>query len=365
MKKKILSVIISIVLAGSLAGCGNQDAGEETQEANELEENTDGQTQAAGELIYLSDFTPGDYVTLGSYQEIKIEVPEITEEDVDDYIEYVLSAQAEWLSVTDRSAKTGDAVNIDFEGKIDGVAFEGGTAKGYDLTIGAGGFIDGFEDGIIGMEAGETKDLDLSFPDPYLSNPDLSGVPVVFTITVNSISEQAVPELTDEFVAGLGIEDCATVEDYRKYVHDGLSEQLQANLEANKGDAAVTVLEESATFKTMPEGMVNRINDAIKSNTAAMYGGSADDYGDMFLEQAVLMTQRYIMLAAIAEEEGIAITDEELEEILAGEAESYGYESLEEYKEAIDAEAYREYLLIQEVLELLAENAVISGPAAE
>lgn len=365
MKKKFLAVILSVLIAGSIAGCGKQDTEDPTQDTGGSTEEGSSQTDETGELIYLSDFHPGDYVTLGAYKEIELSAPEITDEDVDAYIEYMLSSYAESVPVTDRSVETGDIVNIDFEGKMDGEAFEGGTSRGYDLVIGAGGFIAGFEDGIVGMEIGETKDLDLSFPDPYYNNPDLSGKGVVFTITLNSISEQVPPDLTDEFVAELGIEDCATVEAYRKYVHDGLTEQEQASLEANKANAAVLVIEENTSFQPVPQGMLNRINDAMKSNAAAMYGGTADAFGDSFLEQANLMAQRYIMLAAIAEEEGISVTDEELDEGLAREAESYGFESTQEYKDAIDAESYREYLLIQKVLDYLEENAVISGSSLE
>lgn len=377
MKKNIVIMVCTLILAGVFAGCGNQGK-------NEPEGQTEKTGQEAGngaEEVYLSDFTAGDYVTLGEYKglEVEISAPEVTEEDIDRFITQVLAANPELVPITDRSiAETGDVVNVDFEGKIDGEAFEGGTAAGYQITLGAGGFIDGFEEGIIGMEVGETKDLDLAFPDPYLNNPDLAGTPVVFTITLNSINTQKEAELTDEYVAGLPIEGCSTVEDFREYVRDGLAQQAQEYYEVNKEnfkiDAVMAKVAENTSFEEIPQGMLDRMREAVTetmTSRAQMYGQeladyvaeayncTADTYEDAILQQAQQAAEQYLMVGAIAEAEGIQITDEKLEEHLAEEASQYGFESAEEYKDAIDAESYREYLLLQEVMELLTESAVV------
>ena len=143
------------------------------------------------DMKYLKDFDPSKYVTLGEYKGMNITIPktEVTDEDVDSYIDYLLSANESYVDITDRDvAQNGDVANIDYEGKKDGVAFDGGTAQGYDLNLGSGVFIDGFEDGVVGMKVGETKDLTLTFPDNY-ANEDLAGAEVVFTVTLNSIKE--------------------------------------------------------------------------------------------------------------------------------------------------------------------------------
>lgn len=385
MKKNILAFLVSatlmVTLTGMLAGCANQST-------QDVSEQTDGQVQASEEpaqdadtVMYLSDFNAADYATLGEYKGIEVEVkePEVADEDVDMYIDYMLSAQAEAVPVTDRGVETGDTVNVDFEGKLDGVPFEGGSAQGFDITIGAGGFIDGFEEGIVGMETGETKDLDLAFPDPYTNNPDLAGEPVVFTITVNSISQQVIPELSDELVAQLAIEGCTTVAEYREYVWDGLMENAQAAYEEEKSSAALALVEENSTFQDAPEGMRSRMKEVVVSTmtsyaklygvtvedyVAAAFNSTADAYEDIIMEQANLMARRYMLVGAIAEKEGIAITDAKLDEILAEEAENYGYENLEAYKAEIDLEAYREYLLAQEVMAFLAENTVAVSPVS-
>ena len=391
MKKNILAVIMTVMLTVMMTGCGKSNAedqkapaqsGESTeQEADESAEGAGDQQEHSDEPAYLVDFHAGDYVTLGQYKGVEVELlePEVTQESVDEYMEYVLSSHAQSSPVTDRSAQNGDIVNIDFEGKLDGVAFEGGSAKGFDLTIGAGGFIDGFEDAVVGMEIGETKDVDLKFPDFYKNNPDLEGKDVVFTFTLNSISEQTIPELNDEFVAELGIDGCATVEDYTKFIHDGLMEQANAAFEEEKTSAAIAAVEANVTFESAPEGMTNRMKEtlmdtvssyaqmygmSVEDYVAAAYGGSADAYEDVILEEAGKMAQRYLMIGAIADAEGIAITDEELDRILEEEAANFGYE-IEEYKEELDVEAYREYLLVQKVVGFLADNAVVKEPVLE
>ncbi len=391
MKKKILAAIITLMMAGTLAACGSKNTDDGTEEivneaetVGEEEETSAPQSNDTSNLKYLADFDVKDYVTLGEYKGVSVDIdePEVTDEYLDGYIDYVLSYDAVSVEVADRSVETGDTVNIDYEGKMDGVAFEGGTAQGADLTIGSGRFIDGFEDGIIGMEIGETRDLELCFPDPY-TNPDLAGKPVVFTVTVNSITVKETPELTDEYVAGLGIEECSTTEEFRDYVYDVLMEQAKESFENERMNAALEIAEANAVFGDIPQGMLSRMNETLTSNISAYasmygmeigdyvanaYGGSADTYQEVLLEQARMMAQRYIMMAAIAEAENIEVTDAELEESIAEETAAYadyGYESEEAYRETVDEEAYREYLLVQKVADFLGENAVLSSSPAQ
>ena len=386
MKRKILAAMLSVMLAGSLAACGSKgtdnaaaiDAEENQQEAadSSLEEggsDVAGAPGAPGEEgpKYLLDYTAGDYVTLGEYKGIEIDTDELLQQ----WIDYALSSDAETVEVTDRSVELGDTANIDYDGKMDGVAFAGGTAQGTDLEIGSGGFIEGFEEGVVGMEIGETKDIHLNFPDPYLPNPDLSGEPAVFTVTVNSITTQQIPELTDEYVAGLELEECSTVEEYRDYMYNFMLEQ--ETFESQKANIAIETARENAAFKDMPEGMLNRMYENLLNTVSAyaymygtdvgtyvayIYGSTADAYESVLMDQAKLMAQHYILMGAIAEAEGIEVTDAELEESIAAEAAgyaSYGYESEEAYKAAIDTEAYKEYLLVEKVTGFLGENAVL------
>ncbi|MCM1135581.1 MAG: trigger factor [Clostridium sp.] len=346
-KKKQWVAVAAVMLAGVFTACGGKDS---------------------SELKYVTDFKAEDYVALGKYKgvEVAVESPEVSDEYVEGAINYMLMEDAEYVPVTGRSVKSGDKVIIDFEGKRDGVAFEGGTSSGYELIIGSGQFIEGFEDGVIGMEIEETRDLDLKFPDSYKPNPDLAGVPVVFTVTLHEISEPNPPELTDEYVAGLGLTDCATVSEYKEYVRQWLTYQMQADYAVQKENAAIEAVEASSSFEELPEGMVNRIYGILTSNAAAyasmyqrevgeyvaaVYGGTAEDYQDTLHGQAEILAKRYIMLAAVADKEGITVTDEEVEENAVGEN--------------TDKEALKESLLIEKAAEFLGENAVAASKAAE
>lgn len=335
-----------------------------------------------GDLVYLKDFNASDYVTLGDYgnMDIHMEGPSVTEEDVEQSVEYILNTRPVKTPVSGRKARLGDVANIDFEGKLDGVAFDGGTGTGYDLELGSGSFIAGFEDGVVGMEIGETKDLELNFPDPYKPNPDLSGAAVVFTVTLNSLCTQEPAELTDEFVGELMIEGCSNVEEFRDYVRENLMENKEQQYQQEKEETILAELEKITDCEDAPEGMVGRMTDTLLSNitsyaqmygadvgeyVAEVYGGTAEEYEDTLKGQAGEMAQRYIMLAAIADREKIAVSDEELEKRIAEEAETYGYESTEEYTKNMDKEAYREYLLMNEVLEYLGETVKVTLDAAE
>lgn len=346
IKKKFPAVIAALAIAGIFTACGKSEE----------------------EMKYLSDFKAKDYVILGNYDGLELVVakPEVTDEYLDGYIEYLLMSNPSYKEVTDRSVQSGDLVNIDFEGRRDGVAFDGGTSQGYDLAIGSGSFIPGFEDGVIGMGIGETKDLDLNFPDPYKPNPDLSGAPVVFTVTLNSIKEPVEAELTDEYVAGLNLAGCETVEDYRNYLYEGLLEQAETVYEDEKLDAALTAAQESSVFEEPPAGMVGRLKDMLMSNAnayaeysnleigdyvARAYGGAAEDYEETLTDQAKEMAKSYILVSAIADQEKITVTDEELAESLSG-------------RSGVDEEAYREFLLLEKVGKFLAEKASVKSPEA-
>lgn len=219
-----------------LAGCGN----------SQKQEN---------EAAYLKDIDTSGYVTLGEYKgmDLALEEPEIPEEYLESYIQYVLTNNPEYVDITDRAVQTGDVVNIDYEGKLDGVAFAGGTAQGADLTIGSGQFISGFEDGCIGMEIGQTRDVEARFPDPYKNNPDLAGKTAVFTVTLNGIREVKIPELTDEYVASLGMEDCETTQEYRAFLRDILIQQQYGTPLERQYELAVEKAEADAEIKDAPE----------------------------------------------------------------------------------------------------------------
>lgn len=241
MIKKLLAAAAAVVTAASLAACSSTSSDPE----------------------YLSQLNAADYVDVCDYSSIPVEeaAPSVSDDYRDYYIQYQLSNSATTEKETDRDdVEDGDIVNIDYTGKIDGKEFDGGSATGYDLTIGSGSFIDGFEDGLIGHKVGETVDLNLKFPDDY-SNSDVAGKDVVFTVTINSISTKVTPELTDEWVQGRNIAGVTTVAEYQDYVYNQLLEQAQQTYDNDVQSAVGQYVLDNSTFKKdPPKAMVSRIS---------------------------------------------------------------------------------------------------------
>ena len=359
-----------------VTGCGNADTdtAESTQESVVESENA-AETEDFGPEAYLSGINVADYVTLGEYTgvEVSVDAPVVTDEYLDSYIDYVLQSNMVKTEVTDRPVEEGDIVNIDYEGKIDGVAFDGGTAQGYDLTIGSGAFIDGFEDGLIGAQSGETLDVNVTFPEDYRGE-EVAGKDAVFTVTVNSISVESLPELTDEFVQGLDV-GVNTVEEYRQYAYDLLMEEEQNTHDSNAEVAILEAVMANSELQDPPEDMTNRYYSRMIDNMtyyASMYGYDLETFlsiqgtsEDAIRESSVQAGQEIITMQAIAEAEGLSVTDEELDAEIESNAGSLGYDDVEEYRASLDVEGYREYMMSEKVLDFLLENAVVTDVEPE
>ena len=203
MKRKILFAGLLVTMAVSMSGCGKADG-----------ENADS----------LDDINPDEYVTLGDYKNLEINVDhyEVKDDEVKQYVakdldNYVDNYDLYDYTTTDKqTVSTNDIVNIDYEGKKDGVAFSGGTAQGAHLEIGSGRFIDGFEDGLLGANVGDTVELNLTFPEDY-GNDELNGQEVVFTVSINSIDESHLPDYDEAFFANLGIDNVTNYDEYLDY----------------------------------------------------------------------------------------------------------------------------------------------------
>lgn len=382
MKKFITTITVLALSASVLAGCGKSaDNGESTQAGTESSTETGTQAETGAETVeygddaYVDGINVGDYVTLGEYKGIEVtaEAPAVTDEYLQSYIDYVLQSNMVTTDITDRAVQNGDFTNIDYEGKIDGVAFDGGTAQGYDLEIGSGSFIPGFEDGLIGAKIGETRDVTVTFPESYPSE-EVAGKEAVFTVTVNSIHTETVPELTDELVKGLE-GNCSTVDEYRQYAYDLLMEDEQSTHDSNAQMDILAKVVENSEFKEPPAEMVTRYYDRIKSNMssyAAMYGYDLESFmaatgssEEQLQESAEQASREIIAMKAIADAENLDVTDEDMDEELAKNAGDYGYEDVEEYKKALDLKGYKEYMMTEKVLSFLFDNAVVTDTQPE
>ncbi len=339
---------------------------------------------ACGSKEYLKDIKAEKYVTLGNYMgvEAAVQKAEVPEGTVEQYIsDNFLASKAEKKPVTGRAVQEGDVANIDFVGYHNGEAFEGGTGAGFDLTIGSGQFIDGFEEGLIGANVGEKRSLDLTFPDPY-TNPDLAGEAVVFEVTVNSISESVEPELSDELVrelseSGINVGGSQTAQELTDWVNDLFEQSAESTYENEVEAALSSAIMENSTFKELPEEMVERYTQSIENSMSvraasvgmnlAQYmqfyqGLDEAGYRAVFDEQGEQMTKRYIMYQAIADKEGLMPTKEEIDEETSELTTLYGYASREELEKSVDMQSVEEDLMRKKVVAFLKENGNIHEP---
>ena len=303
-------------------------------------------------------------VTLAEYKGVTVNVPpaEVTDEDVENRIQSVLSQNQEEVEV-DRAAEEGDVVNIDYTGYQNGEEFAGGSAEGEDLELGSGTMIDGFEDGLIGLKKGDTKELNLTFPEDY-REAALAVQSVVFDVTVNAVKEKRDPELTDEFVQS--ISDYQTVEEYRQGIRDEILTQRQESVDLQIQQTVLQNVVDNSQFDLSRNAISRRYNAQIDQyqEQAKMYGMRlsqlAQSYGmdeGSFKEYVYASVEddakNQLVLNTIAAQEGIAVTDEARQEL----ADMNG-QTVEEGVEAYGQESFDQMALNRQVMKFLAENAV-------
>ncbi len=319
----------------------------------------------------LKDMKVEKYVKLGEYKAIPVSVEAASVDDEEwnslmnqVYMEYLTEADG----ITDRAVKDGDTANIDYEGKKDGVAFEGGTAQGYNLGIGSGSFIPGFEDGLVGVMPGETVDLNLTFPTTY-DNTELAGQEVVFTVKVNYILDLA---MKDEVIRSMEIEGVSNVSEFRQYIYDYLYSNEQANYENLLKNTVLRNFMDGCTFSEVPEGLVEKYREITRSSLesqASMYGMDVEtlvyySYGtdlETFLEDyCTEAAKQDVALQAVANCESLNINDEELDAKLLEYANNSGVDTIEEFIGETDKEEYRDYFMHERVLDYLVQNAIVT-----
>ena len=311
-------------------------------------------------------------VTLGEYKGLKAEKPEVKvlAADVDERLKALADRNTRLVSV-DRAAKSGDTAVIDFEGFLDGKPFDGGKGENHNLELGSGSFVPGFEDQVIGMKAGEEKDIDITFPENYTK--DLAGKQVVFHVKVNEVKEKQTPALDDEFA-----KDVSEFETLKE-----LKDDTKAKITAEREQSAKIAFENALLEKVagdikadIPEVMIEeqcrRFLDEFKQRLQAQ-GIPYDQYCKMtgmdeakFMEDgrepAVRQVKMDLAIAAIIKAENLDVTDEEIEEKYKSMAEQYGME-LDMLKKYLDAPTVRNQLLNEKAIAVVVDSAKAEKPA--
>jgi len=381
MKKNILKMLCAGMLVLQITGCGAQET-TENQAENTVEAETEAGEESADEniTIHFSEIDVDNNVTLGEYMNLEAvkNTRTVSDEEVENYIQYMLSMSTELAEVTTRDVvENGDVANIDYVGKKDGVAFDGGTAQGYDLAIGSGSFIPGFEEGLVGVKKGETVDLNLTFPENYQA-ADLAGAEVVFTVTVNGIYEEVVPEFTDEFVANLAIEGVATVEEYRAYAKKMMQESADETAKQDVQAQIMSMVTADSQVEEIPQALIEKFKKIslenvtyqammygmdMESFVTAYYGVDAATFEEQMTSAAEESAKQAMVCIKIAKDENIEITEEEMNSVIEANYVSYGYESADAFKSTVDIEEYKDNLLLNKVVDFLVENAKITETA--
>ncbi len=296
------------------------------------------QIEKGKDFIYTATVDLKPEVKLGTYKGIEVEKIDTTVSglEVDEEIDRVRRQNARKIDVTDRAAKDGDITNINFEGFVDGVAFEGGKGENYSLTLGSKSFIPGFEDQIVGHEIGEEFDVNVTFPEDYHSE-DLKGKAAVFKCKLNSLQEEQLPELDDEYVSD--ISDAETVDAYKENIRKQLEEKKEKQAKNKTENAAIEKLMETSEMDipaSMIEGQQESMLNEFKQQLS-MQGMSFDMYSqytglneETMLEQvkpeAEKRVKSRLVLEAVAKAENIEVTDEDLDKKLEEMAAMYGIE---------------------------------------
>ncbi len=374
MKRKAVMISAFLAAALMLTGCSWNDI-----KAKFTGEDTSAPV-ASGSAIVIEEYNPEDCVTVPEYKGIEVDC-KISDEDLQAEIDSFLANNSTEDKIKKGKCKKGDMVNIDYVGKVDGEAFDNGSATDQTITLGSSGYIDGFDDGIVGMKVGDTKDINVTFPEDYGQGGDdqakqLAGKPAVFTITLNYISETKMPKLNDKLVSEKT--EYKTVAEYKEATRNKLVEDKKKSA----GQTAYGEVEQKAEVKKYPETLVESCKsqlDAYYKYTAKQYGYSdfktflsamqMDEatYNDNLLKAAQSIAKTQILAEAIAAKENITVTDEEIKAEIASVAEQAGQEEADLkknfedlYGQAITIERYYKVtLLTNKVIDFVGENAKI------
>lgn len=372
MKKRVylMTAISAVVVALTACGgnAGNNKSGSATSASGSAVSSKT--TSTATETAI--EFKPSDYIEkLAEYKGLeysKVDT-EATDAEIEDRVKSFLSNYPE--KITDRAVKKGDTVNIDFEGKKDGVAFDGGTAKGFDLTIGSNSFIPGFEDGLIGKKPGETVDLNLKFPDDYKSE-ELKGAKVVFTVKINYIAGEAPKELTDELVKANT--DFKTAAEYKADIKAKLEESKKNEAKANTTRELLEKVVTESAIKSVPKAAEDKYYTQIMGywkNVADKYGIELKDlvtnqfkiteeeFEAEVKKQAELSARILVVVRAIAEAEKLEISDDEYKAALNTYYENSNAKDamdLATYEQQVGKESLMDIILNDKVGTFLMEN---------
>lgn len=371
-KRKYLAAVLLLLGMAVFTGCGNSKKNQAENSEKDTEEAKTEESEKSGEDIL--DFKAEDYVKLGDYKglSVKYPIPEVFEDDVEFSIQQLVEEHTEYKEIKERASQEGDSVNIDFTGVIDGEEFDGGSGEDFDLVIGSGEFLEEFEKNLIDKNAGETFTFPVTFPEDYNEmDPSLNGKTAEFTVTVNKVSEVIVPEYNDEFVKK--VSDYSTTAEYEEFLNADLMIYAQDESDSAAGEDALALAVQNATVDGYPKALYDYFYDETVEGYefyASLMGMEYEEFLEEMGENAVeegtqAQTNEYLVVQAIADQEGLSVTEDSYQEEAKALAEEYEYESVEE----LEADYGKSGIIIQivreKVVAFLCENAELEEVSQE
>lgn len=330
------------------------------------------QLEAGKPFIFAAEVAVRPEVELGEYKGVEVTKAdaEVTDADVEEELKKVQDQNSRTVSVEDRAVKDGDMTVIDFEGFIDGEAFDGGKGENYPLTIGSHSFIDTFEEQMIGMNIGEEKELNVTFPEDYHAE-NLKGKPATFKVTVKGIKEKQLPELDDDFAQD--VSDFDTLAEYKDDLKKKIAERKESEAKAKKESEAIEKVVEAAKMdipQAMIDTQVNRMledfamrlqQQGLSVEQYFQYTGmTADKIMEEMKPEAVKRIKNSLVLEAVAKAENIEVSEEEFEAELQKMADMYKMEieKIKEFMQDAEAKQMKDDIAIQKAVELIVSSAV-------
>lgn len=300
------------------------------------------------------------YVTLGDYTDMTVDrvITTVSDEEIQDEIQNTLYMDADYIDITDRGAQEGDTVNIDYKGTIDGKEFEGGSDTEFDLDLGSETFLPDFENGIIGMNVGETKEIQVTFPEDY--DGELDGKTADFSITVNSITEIKLPEYNDAYVKeNYGFD---TTADFEASMKEDLQAQYDEDAQYTANADALYMAIDNASFDGYPQDLYDSKKAQVEADNQAFAEQLGIEWTDLvgedydIDEDVISAIHEEMVVNAIAEKEKLSVTDEELSAYIDDNWELYEYDSRDDFVNDYGEDYIRYYLLYDKVLTFLEEH---------
>lgn len=368
-------LVLALCMTAAVTGCSSDKDDTKQEDTNKKEDSS-----AAADLglakdtriVSVSAGEMGKYITMGDYKgiDVKLEVEEVTDDQIQSTIDNTLNSNAVESTDDQAEVKEGDIVNIDFVGKKDGEAFDGGTGEDYDLTIGSGSFIEGFEEGLIGAKKGDMKELALTFPESYPSE-DLAGQDVIFEVTVNYI--KTLPELTDEWVKENTEYD--TVDAYKEGVRAELESSNESAAQSTATNTAWNQVLDAAEIKEFPQEDIDKAIAEYESSLQSYadqqamttdefleaQGMTKEDFDKQAQEYAEYKVKQLLAAQAVMDAEELTLADDEIQTVIDEMVTNFGVDDISALTDQYGKDSVIESVALTRINEFVLDNANVTS----